>query len=295
LANYSLAAVMIPLVGKSFRNVHLHRFAIWLLISVFLFACQSTPTLKQKPVKLPSPSPSKGVWVPKWYAILPQLPGCQLAYAYSGVYIDAKRQKESLLKNGAANLAKSKQVELDVGWAVSQKNSYSQTASYIKEEEWQHQAESLEKDIKILSQFRLDRSILALVGLCSAQIDDQSLAAMLDHRLVKVSSKEPPAWVSAPAPIRGRLCGVGITIGYTTAAKAWQEAERQARADLAIRMAGQHNILERNMVQNGYAEVHNISETHAKLTLYNLKVIRHAYSPIGDTFYALVSIPTTTP
>ena len=295
MANYSLAAVMIPPEGKSFRNVHRFRLAFWLLTLVFLYACQSTPTLKKNSVELPSPPPSKGIWVPKWYATLPQLPGCRLAYAYSGVYIDANRQKEALLKNGAANLAKSQQVGLDVGWAVSQKNSYSQTASYIKEEEWQHRAESLEKDIKILSQFHLDRSILALVGLCSAQIDDQSLSAMLDHRLVKISRQEPPDWVSAPAPIRGRLCGVGITVGYTTAAKAWQEAERQARADLAIRMAGQHNILERSIVQNGYAEVHNISETHAKLTLYNLKVIRHAYSPIGDTFYALVSIPTTTP
>lgn len=295
MANLSLAAVIIPLVGKSFCNVHRYRLAFWLFLLVFLFACQSTPTSKQHPVKRPSPSLPKGVWVPKWYATLPQLPGCRLAYAYSGIYIDAKRQKETLLKNGAANLAKSKQVELDVGWAVSQKNSYSKTASYIKEEEWQHLAESLKKDIKILSQFRLQRSILALVGLCSEQIDDQSLSAMLDHTLVKVSSKEPPGWVRAPSPIRGQLCGVGITVGYTTPAKAWQEAERQARADLAIHMAGQHNILERNIAQNGYAEVHNISETHAKLTLYNLKVIRHAYSPIGDTFYALVTIPTTAP
>ena len=295
MANYSLAAVKIPPEGKPFRNVHLYRLAFWLFILVFLYACQTTPTLKQNPVEPPSPSPSKGIWVPKWYAILPQLPGCRLAYAYSGIYIDAKRQKEALLKNGAVNLAKSTQVGLDVGWAVSQKNSYSQTASYIKEEEWQHLAESLKPDIKILSQFHLDRSILALVGICSQQIDDQSFSAMLDHTLVKVSSEEPPDWVSAPVPISGQLCGVGITVGYTTAAKAWQEAERQARADLAIRIAGQHKILERSISQNGYAEVHNISETHAKLTLQNLKVIRHAYSPIGDTFYALVSIPITTP
>ena len=281
--------------GKFFRKAHLYRLAFWLFLLVFLIACQSAPTLRQTPVEPPSPPPLKGIWVPKWYATLPQLPGCRLAYAYSGVYIDADRQKEALLKSGAANLAKSRQVGMDVGWAVSQENSYSQTASYIKEEEWQHLADSLEKDIKILSQFHFDRSILALVGTCSGQIDDKSLSAMLDQTLVKVSSDKPPAWVSAPLPISGQICGVGITIGHTTVAKAWQEAERQARADLAIRMAGHHKILERNIAQEGYAEVHNISETHAKLTLYNLKVIRHAYSPIGDTFYALVSIPATTP
>jgi hypothetical protein len=286
---------MIFQIGKSFRKVHLYRLALWLFLLVSLIACQSAPTLQQTPVKPPSPPLLRGIWVPKWYASLPRLPGCRLAYAYSGVYIDANRQKEALLRSGAANLAKSRQVGMDVGWAVSQENSYSQTASYIKEEEWQHMAESLKKDIKILSQFHLDRSILALVGTCSDRIDDQSLSAMLDQTLVKVSSEKPPAWVSAPSPISGQICGVGITIGHTTAAKAWEEAERQARADLAIRMAGHHKILERNIAQEGYAEVHNVSETHAKLTLYNLKVIRHAYSPIGDTFYALVSIPTTTP
>jgi hypothetical protein len=214
-----------------------------------------------------------------------------LAYAYSGIYINSDHQKKTLLKSGAANLAKNNQVALEVGWAVSQSNAHSRTAAYIKEEEWQSRAKNIEKNLDILCEFRLERSVIALVGLCPKEVDAETLGAMLDHTLVKVSSKRPPTWVSDPLQITGQLFGIGTAANYSTAAKAWQEAERQARADLALRLAAQYKILKKSLIQNRYAKAHFISETHAKLTLRNLTIVRHAYSHFGRTFYVLISIP----
>jgi hypothetical protein len=293
LANHSSAAVIIAPQGKTYQKAYLNRCIPFLLVVVLFYACQSAPTFQQNSVK--PPTPIKDIWVPKWYASLPQLPGCELAYAHSGIYINSGSQKQAILDNGAANWAKSKHVALEVGWAASQKSSHSQTAAYIKEEGWKDLAKNIKEDLEILSQYRLDHSILALVGKCSENLDNEILAAMIDNTLVKVSSEQPPIWVSDPLQNSGQLFGVGTAAGHTTAAKAWQEAERQARADLALRLAAQHKILEKNLVQNTYAKAHFISETRAKLTLYNVKIVRHAYSQFGQTFYALVSIPTAVP
>lgn len=263
-----------------------------LMTCAMLFACQSNPASKQN-IANTTPAP-KEIRVPGWYAEMPQIPGCRLAHAHSGVFIDADRQEEALLKNGAANLAKSSRVALEVGWAGSQKSHYSRTASYIKEENWQSRAKALEEELEIIKQYRLDQSMLALVGICSGQMDPQSLSAALNDTLVNLSSEKPPTWVSDPLQADGRFFGVGTASGYTTAAKAWQEAERQARADIALRLAAQYKVLERNLSQNNYADAQLISETHAKLTLRNLEVIRHAYSHAGRTFYALVSMPAVT-
>ena len=253
-------------------------------------ACQTRHVSKQPLTPMPSP-PKRDLWVPRWYAEMPQLPGCRLAHAHSGVYIKADRQRKALLENGAANLAKSHSVALEVGWAGSQRSSHSQTAAYIKETAWKPHAKQLKEQLEILKEFRLEKSMLALVGVCPGQSDLDGLAALLDDTLVNVSTDRPPAWVSNPLEVSGQLFGVGTAAGRTTAAKAWQEAERQARADLAMRLAAQYKVLEKNLNQNNYAHTQVISETYAKLTLRNLKVIRHAYSHNGKTFYALVRIP----
>ena len=293
MVNHLSATVIIDPKGRSCRKAYLIRSASCFFAIVLLYACQSAPTLKQ--ISVDPVSPLKDIWVPKWYANLPQLPGCQLAYAYSGIYINPDHQRQALLESGAANLAKNNQVALEVGWAASQNSSHSRTAAYIKEEEWKSRAKILEQKLEILCEFRLERSVIALVGVCSEAMNVEQLVAMLDHTLVKVSSKQPPAWVSDPLHITGQLFGVGTAANYTTAAKAWQEAERQARADLALRLAAQYKVLEKSLVQNRYAKAHFISETRAKLTLRNLTVVRHAYSHFGQTFYVLVSIPAKAP
>ncbi len=265
-------------------------FILCFFFILMLCACQSGPRSKQKLME-PPPLPQKDIWVPRWYAELPHLPGCQLAYAYSGIYVNADRQKEALLESGAANLAKNQRVSLEVGWAGTQHNIYSQTAAYIKENGWEARAENLKAEIKILKEFRFDQSMLAVVGRCPGSEDPESLSALLDDKLVNISTDAPPAWVKKPVQAAGQIFGVGSAAGHTTAAKAWKEAERQARADLALRLASRSNVLEKNVSQNQFGSEQLITETQAKLTLQNLQVIRHAYSHSGRIYYALIRIP----
>ena len=290
LANYLLSKSIAP----TSLQAHLERFsmrlALWLFFILPLFACQSNIASNQKLME-PPPMPKKDFWVPRWYAELPQLPGCQLAYAYSGIYVNADRKKEALLTNGAANLAKNTHVSLEVGWAGTQHNIYTQTASYIKEEDWEIRAENLKDEIEILKEFRLENSMLAVVGKCSDQQNTEQAVAFLDDQLVNVSTDSPPDWVGKPMQAAGQIFGVGAAAGRTTAAKAWDEAERQAKADLALRLAGRSQVLEKNVSQNHFGSEQLMSETKAKLTLQNIQVIRHAYSRQGNIYYALVQIP----
>jgi len=274
-------------------SVFAFRTALILIAAFLLNACAAGSVSKQN-FSSPAPPP-RDIWVPKWYAELPQLPGCQLVHAQSGIYVDAASQKEALLENGAANLAKSNSVLLEVGWGGSQITAYSQTADYIKEQEWEGRAQNLKADLKILKEFRLDNSMLALTGICPGQEDVEALAAGLDDTLVNISSKQPPDWVKDPLQMNGQYFGVGAAAGHITPGKAWQEAERQARADLAMRLAAQYKVLERSIEQNEFVAARNISETYAKLTLRNLQVIRHSYSRAGQTFYALVRLPAAAP
>jgi hypothetical protein len=262
---------------------------LWLFTTVLLCACRSVPASHH--YKNPTPTKKEEMLVPRWYAKIPELPGCDLAYAYSGVYINPDRQEQALIESGAANLAKSKRVMLEVRWAGSQKSSQTQTANFIKESEWEQRAQSIEKNIKIIKTYHLDQSMLALVGICPGQSDEESLASKLDDTLVNIGGQEPPSWISQPLHSSGQVFGAGSAASRITPAKAWQEAERQARADLAIALAGEIKILERNYGQNDFAYIHVLSETSAKLTLKELQVIRHAYSHNDTTFYALVSMP----
>lgn len=265
-------------------------FLIWLLAAcLVLFACQSNPALKRK--KADAPKTTNNILVPRWYAKLPELPGCRLAHAHSGVYIDKERQKEAIINSGAANLAKSDRVDLEVGWAISQNSHRSVTASFIKEEGWESNANILKENIEILKDYRLKSSVLALVGVCSGHSDMAGLSASIDDSLVNISSDDPPKWVREPLQIAGQYFGVGTAAGYTTVAKAWNEAERQARASLALRLAADYQAMDNNQQQNGHAGISHLSETRAKLTLQNLQVIQHAYSHYGHTFYALVRMP----
>jgi hypothetical protein len=265
------------------------------LVILGLLACQpvNAPKAPMGPV-IPVPeriSPPKLVQVPGWYAELPAVAGCRLGQAYSGVYLDVELQKQALLENGAANMAKNERVHVKVGWAGTQSSGYSQTASYILEQGWEERAAALRDQLEVIRQFTIERATIGLVALCSSEPAKQSLDAMLNDSLVNVALDQPPEWVREHMSDSRYVFGVGASASRTTPARAWEEAERQSRADLVLRLAAHAWILDRDQSSNVSASSQRLSETSSELSLSNIQILRHAYSNASRTFYVLVRMP----
>ena len=233
----------------------------------------------------------KNILVPRWYAELPNVDRCRFAYGYGGIYLDAARQKEVLLKNGAENMAKNDKVFIKAGWAGTQTPGEGLAASYILENGWEDRASVLEKNLKIIREYRMENSMIALCTFCPDESQLQDLMNRIDDRLVNITADEPPEWVRIPKSNPGYVYGVGSTPGRIKPAKAWEEAERQARAALAFNLTVHQDILQNTISENTGSKFRNLSETKAEIALANVVIIRHGYSRADKSFYALAQMP----
>jgi hypothetical protein len=267
--------------------------ALWVLFSVALMipliSCQSPRQNLSQPAEN-SPLPEM-LMMPRWYAEQPNVNDCRLAYGYSGIYLDAKRQKEALVQSGAANMAKNHNVLIKAAWAGTQTHSQSLTASYVIEEAWQDQASQLAKDLQIVREYRLGNGVIALFAICPDESSLQKLMGQVDDSLVNISSDEPPDWVKEPKSQPEYVYGTGAASSYIKPGEAWQEAERQARADLAFKLAARYNILQKTSSKNTGSSFQNLSETTAEVVLTGATIFRHVYSHAGKCFYALARMP----
>jgi hypothetical protein len=284
---------------RQFVEVERNRrsIALWVLFSVALMipliSCQSPRQSLSHPTEnlhLP-----KMLMIPRWYAEQPNAQDCRLAYGYSGIYLDTNRQKEALVQSGAANMAKNHNVFIKSAWAGTQTHSQSLTASYVIEEGWQDQASQLAEDIQIIHEYRLGNGVIALCAICPDESSLQELMKKVDDRLVNISSDTPPEWVKEPKSPPEYVYGIGAAPSYIKPSEAWQEAERQARADLAFKLAAQYNVLQKTSSKNTGSRFQNLSETRAEIVLTDVTIFRHAYSHAGNCFYALARMPTPAP
>ncbi len=230
--------------------------------------------------------------IPRWYAELPKVDGCRLAYGYGGIYLDAALQKEALLKNGASNMAKNDKVLIKAGWAGSQTHSKGLTASYILEKGWQDRASVLEKNLKIVREYRMGNGIIALYAFCPDASLLQGLMNQIDDSLVNINADEPPEWVKTPISHPEYVYGIGTASSRIKPGRAWEEAERQARADLAFNLAAHHNILLKTISESTSSMSQKLSETKVEIALKDVTIIRHGYSHANKSFYALAQMPT---
>lgn len=230
--------------------------------------------------------------IPRWYAELPNVDGCRLAYGYGGIYLDVNRQKEGLLKNGAVNMAKNEKVFIEVGWAGTQTQSQGLTASYILEKGWQDRASVLEKNLKIVREYRMENSVIALCAFCPDESLLQGLMNQIDDSLVNINSDDPPEWVKEPISHPEYVYGIGTAQSQIKPGSAWEEAERQARAALAFNLAVHHKVLLKTISDSTSSISEKLSETKAEVSLTDVTIIRHGYSHANKSFYALAQMPT---
>lgn len=236
--------------------------------------------------------PSKILLIPRWYAELPNVDGCRFTYGYGGIYLDETRQKEEVLINGAANMAKNEKVFIKAGWAGSQTHSQGLNASYVIEKGWQDRASVLEKNLQIVREYRMGNSVIALCAFCPDESLLQDLMNQIDDRLVNINADDPPEWVSQPKSDPEYVYGIGTAQSRIKPGKAWEEAERQARADLALTLGARYHILQKTISENTSSRSQNLSETKVEIALKDVTIIRHAYSHADKSFYAQAQMRT---
>jgi hypothetical protein len=229
--------------------------------------------------------------IPRWYAELPNANGCRLGYGYGGVYLDETRQKESIVKSGSENMAKNEKVNIKAGWAGSQTHSQGLNASYVIEKGWEDRASVLEKKLKIVREYRMGNGVIALCAFCREESLLQDLMNQIDDGLVDIDADDPPEWIRKPKSHPGYVYGIGTAQSRMKPGRAWEEAERQARADLALTIGARYQILQKTMSENTGSQFQQLSETNVEMALKDVSIIRHAYSRFGKTFYVLARMP----
>jgi len=264
-------------------------FLLPVLLMIPLISCQHSQQIISRNTE--NSLPPKTFLIPQWYAELPKVDGCRIDYGYSGIYLDANRQKEDLLKNGSVNMAKNDNVFIEVGWAGTQTHGQGLTASYILEKEWQGRASVLEKKLKIVREYRMENGIIALCAFCPDESLLQGLIDQIDDSLVNINSDDPPEWVKEPISHPGHVYGIGIAPNQIKPGSAWEEAERQARAALAFNLAVHHKVLLKTISESTSSMSQKLSETKAEIVLTDVTIIRHGYSHADQSFYALAQMP----
>jgi hypothetical protein len=275
-------------IGKNFSSIAMF-FVLPVLLMTTLISCQ----VPRQNLISPSENshPSKILMIPRWYAELPKVDGCRLAYGYGGIYLDDALQKEALLKNAAANMAKNDEVFIKAGWAGSQTHSQGLHASYVIEKGWKDRASILEKTLKIVREYRMGNGIIALYAFCPDDSLLQGLMNQIDDSLVNINADEPPEWVKEPKSRPEYVYGIGTASSRVMPGNAWEEAERQARADLALNLAAHHNILLKTMSESTSSMSQKLSETKVEIALKDVTIIRHAYSHASKSYYVLAQMP----
>jgi len=276
-------------IGQSLGNIAIS-FLLPVLLMIPLISCQGSRGNLTQPSE--NSHPSKILLIPRWYADLPKVDGCRLSSGYGGIYLDATRQKEALVKNGAANMAKNEKVFIKAGWAGSQTRSQGLNASYVIEKGWQDRASVLEKNLKIVREYRMENGVIALCAFCPDESLLQDLMNQIDDSLVNINADDPPEWVNKPKSHPGYVYGIGTAPSQIKPGKAWEEAERQARADLALTLGARYHILQKTISNNTSSRIQNLSETKVEIALKDITIIRHAYSHASKSFYVFAQMPT---
>jgi hypothetical protein len=256
-------------------------------------ACQSSGPAAVNIVSSPRSGPVHAG--PAWYARMPAIAGCQLGYGYSGVFLDQELQEDVLLADAAMNMAKQEWVQIKTGRAKVQEGGLSQTAAYVLEKGWEERAAGLEENLKIISQFQIENSVIALCAVCRDPSQTDSLADLLDSRTVLLTTQTLPTWVQNPITQKGYLYAVGEASGYTSPVKAWQEAERQARANLAFQLAASHHVMDRSVSDNVSTWTDNMAESSAETVVSNIQIIEHTHCLTSASYYVLVRMPLNHP
>ena len=257
---------------------------ICLIISCF--AC--TPSNIHKILQF---EPNCSLTLPSWFIIRPQ-DGMdyKLIYGYSGHYVNENSKIDALKSSAADNLAKEMRVKIKAGWALESTSIVSQSAFYIIEQEWKEKAKQLIEDMHIIDEYKMTSGIIALVAYCKEESTVDNLKHSMNSELIKFSKKTMPKWVIKSKQESNVIYGVGIAPHYQFIGKSWEEAERQAKADLVYQIVSSNKTLQQDYVSTYGSYSKTLHEMEASMILKNCRVIEHMYSYSDKSFFALVKM-----
>jgi len=223
--------------------------------------------------------------LPAWFVEKPQLSGVDLVYAYCSKYYYKDTEKNKLLFSAAKQVEKSKKVRIDI-----LQISESTTGKYLGYTDIQEldvvvDENNLENHFTIIYKHPIGRGILALAAE-TVQVKNANILSINDT-LYNVNVSSQPEWVTTPPSKEGYIFGVGCAQDHSSPEKAWEEAEKNARANIALQISANlySNINEENGNWSEGAEINQLTCSTVELT--NVSIIKHGYCNPRRTYYAL--------
>ena len=272
---------------KLFQTLLIH----FLIISISVFiSCKTVnniPDKKQPSNLVPKAYKSKKfLKLPKWFIEKPEISGINLCYAYGTTYYNKKEEKKYLLLSAAENIEKSKKLHITVIQSASHQTGKFIGQTDIKESDIEINEDCIEKDYAIVTQFKLEKGILALATERS-QFMNIRRSGLISSTIIKMDIQKPPEWVNTPPDKKGYIFGVGIAQDHSTPQKAWLAAETNARADIAkqynMKILNHGSDYQRQM----WEWLRYNHQAMSSVLLKNVSIIKHGYCKTDRTYYAL--------
>jgi len=252
-------------------------FFIFLII--LFYSCQPSNNNIEK-----NKAPKKNK-VPQWFLEKPQMSGVNLVYAYCSQYFNKDTEKKMLLLSAAENIIKSKNIALKIIQKGSLQSGKYLGNTQIEESKDEIDEGTLENKYTIIHQFPIGSGILALAAE-TEQLKNKNLR-LIKNMVKRLDCYSLPEWVKNPPYKKGFIFGVGSAQDYSSPEKGWKEAEKNARANIALQRQSIIEYDEKGIQSSMWEWLYTNHHICSSIILRNVSIIKHGYCEISRTFYAL--------
>jgi len=185
----------------------------------------------------------------------------------------------SAVENGQSNLSKNRSIKIKGGQGFLTTEAGSiWMGSDIKES---YDTSGYKNPLVIIDTAVCNNLLIALLAEKFYQIDD----ILKEYRCVDEIQK--PGWVEQPPENSNFLYSIGRSKKYYYEQSSWDEAEKNARLNLARRL--NINVKSLQKFSSYYSE--NIESEELKITLKEIEIIQRWRDPEQHFFYVLIRIP----
>jgi len=257
---------------------------------IFLFftfnsSCQTSPTDCNKFNDEKYKNEYNTISIPSWFTEKPQIHGINLVYAYCSQYLNKDTEKKMLLLNAAEQAAKSRQVNIKILLKGKQQTGKYLGHTEIYESKPLIDEHELENNYTIIYKYSIGSGVIALAAETN-NLESEHLLG-IKNTMGEMNVSSPPKWISNPPNQKGFIYGVGSAQDHSSPEKAWNVAEKNARANIALQLNAnlfyESKGIQRSMWE--WVVIHH--QICSSMMLIDVSIIKHGYCKTNRTYYAL--------
>ena len=223
--------------------------------------------------------------LPAWFIQKPEIPGVNLSYAYSSIYLEKENELQQLLISAAKNIQIANETQLIVLQTDSRQADTFTGGTQVIECDVSLDMNSISDNYSIIEQYPIGNGILAIAAKTSQL---KKIYPLKINTLLKtLDIFSPPKWAIKPPTKKGFVYGVGLAPSYSSPEKAWDVAEQNARADIVLQVIVKIRNKSRSFESPDFGSHQENIKAWSNFKLKNVSIIKHGYCEPDRTYYAL--------